>query len=114
MSLFRWLLPSYRSVYAPLFSATPSTVASFDAFDALPRLTAHQEMARGFRSWQASLNLTHNPIGEGGLELFPSMCNGTAYVMLRPFFQPVAPKAGDGSDALAAYLDKVSSSQIPD
>lgn len=71
-----------------------------DLYESSSKITAHEELVKGFRAWQASVALTP---GEGGLEVFPNLNLSIAYVLLRPFFEPIEPRGKLGTKA---YLDK--------
>jgi len=95
-----WTLPSYRKCYEPIFSADPTGYKDLDLYESSSKITAHEELVKGFRAWQASVALTP---GEGGLEVFPNLNLSIAYVLLRPFFEPIEPRGKLGTKA---YLDK--------
>ena len=90
-SLSRWADPTYRSFYSAVFSGFPE---SFDTYDLTLRKGADQALFTGgahsrvFRSFQGWTALTSAGPGEGSLLLYPNIKWTSAYLMLRPFFQP--------------------------
>lgn len=57
-----------------------------------------------FRTWQGWLAMSNTGPKEGTLRLFPDVLVSNAYLLLRPFFNPVAPleSFADPADFLAA------------
>ncbi|KOS18002.1 Uncharacterized protein ESCO_002841 [Escovopsis weberi] len=79
----------------------------YDAYDAAGRVDAVNDLNNGlgacsvFRMWQGWLSMSHTRPGEGSLKVYPHVHLSTAYVLLRPFFEPV-----DGALRGAEFLEE--------
>jgi hypothetical protein len=89
-SLSRWADETYASTYHSIFSGSPATHDPYDltvrkfAKSALFPGTA-SSVLRAFQGWTA---LTESGPKEGSLLLYPNVKVATAYMLLRPFFEP--------------------------
>ena len=75
---------------------------SYDPWDASGRVNAVTDMHEGlgacsmFRMWQGWLSMSHCGPREGTLLVNPLVQLATSYVLLRPFFKPLAEKTSAG------------------
>lgn len=105
-SLSRWANYSYRMTYDKILSGRPE---EYDPYDLTHRRDANPAMYPGcaqcsaLRTFQGWTALTSSGPGEGGLMLLPDIKTTTAYMILRPFFQP--PEVGDWQDPEAWTLN---------
>ncbi|KYK54869.1 DUF1479 domain protein [Drechmeria coniospora] len=97
-SVERWERQGYGrgGVYDRIFAGDWE---GYDPWDASGRVAAVNNLYDGlgacsmFRTWQGWLSMSHTRAGEGTLLVNPLMHLATAYVLLRPFFEPLVSKA---------------------
>ncbi|RDW83535.1 uncharacterized protein DSM5745_03861 [Aspergillus mulundensis] len=108
-SLCRWADPTYRTVYANIFSGNPEQHDPFNlgirknANQKMYSGSAHSKVLRTFQGWTA---LTPTAPREGTIMLYPNIKTVIAYLLLRPFFLPPADPAADIMDAESWTLDE--------
>ena len=90
-SVERWEDPEYSQVYSKILEGRWE---DYDPFDARHRITATMDMYNGpgacsmFRLFQGWLSMSSTGPGEGTLQVCPLLKQATAYLLLRPFFNP--------------------------
>lgn len=93
-SVERWEDPHYRSAYRAILQGH---WRDHDAWDIGGRPLANMNLYDGpgscgvFRALQGWTSLSTTRAGEGTLKVYPALKHGMAYMLLRPFFQPVDP-----------------------
>ncbi|KAL9617942.1 MAG: hypothetical protein Q9160_007308 [Pyrenula sp. 1 TL-2023] len=99
-SLERWEDPEYSKVYQSILNGRWE---EYDAFDAKHRINANMDLYNGagacsmFRFFQGWLSMTDTGPGEGTMRLCPLLRHATAYLILRPFFDPLTSILGLGA-----------------
>ena len=90
-SLERWEDPEYSRVYHKILEGCWE---EYDAFDAKHRIKAKMDLYNGagacsiFRFLQGWLSMSDTGPQEGTLKICPMLKHATAYLLLRPFFDP--------------------------
>ncbi|PHH77523.1 hypothetical protein CDD82_3478 [Ophiocordyceps australis] len=100
-SVERWEKEGYGKggVYDDIFQGKWE---AYDAWDASGRVNAVNNLYHGlgacsmFRPWQGWLSISHSGPRQGTLLVNPLMELTTAYILLRPFFEPLARARGPG------------------
>ncbi|KAK5995420.1 putative YbiU-like protein [Cladobotryum mycophilum] len=100
-SVERWEREGYGrgGVYDAVFEGRWD---EYDGWDASSRVDAVSDLYDGlgacsaFRMWQGWLSMSHTKPGEGTLQVYPHVHLSTAYVLLRPFFEPLSRIRGPG------------------
>ncbi|TLS22993.1 uncharacterized protein PpBr36_06571 [Pyricularia pennisetigena] len=103
-SVERWERHGYGvgKVYDEVFKGNWDG-ATFDMWDAGARIDARQNNYNGlgacsmFRALQGWLSMSHSGAYEGTLKVYPGVKLAVAYMLLRPFFQPVRAPANFGT-----------------
>lgn len=104
----RWEDPHYRSAYGSILKGR---WRDHDAWDIGGRALANMNLYDGpgscgvFRALQGWTSLSTTRAGEGTLRVYPALKHGMAYMLLRPFFQPVEPSAAPSLDSQSWKLD---------
>ncbi|RMZ83537.1 hypothetical protein DV738_g1082, partial [Chaetothyriales sp. CBS 135597] len=90
-SVERWEDQEYSRVYSKILQGKWE---EYDPFDARHRIAATMDMYNGggacsmFRLFQGWLSMSSTGPGEGTLKVCPLLKEATAYLILRPFFDP--------------------------
>jgi len=98
----RWEDEEYRKVYRHIMEGEWE---KYDAFDATHRADARYDLygknvgaCTIFRSFQGWLSLSNSGEGKGTLRLAPLLREATAFLILRPFLDDVAPESFCGAN----------------
>ncbi|KAJ3781462.1 hypothetical protein GGU10DRAFT_366649 [Lentinula aff. detonsa] len=92
-SIERWEDPNFRECWNKILEGN-SSWREHDSFDASPRVRANQDLYNAanqcsiFRPWQGWTSMSTTKENEGTLRVLPMLSLATAYLILRPFFQP--------------------------
>lgn len=106
-SLERWEDPEYAKVYERILQGDWE---SYDPYDAKHRINAKMDLYNGagacsmFRCFQGWLSMSSTGPGEGTLRVCPMLREATAYLMLRPFFDPDSPQKLDFSTSFPGSI----------
>jgi len=91
----RWEDPGFRSCFSKILEGGDAW-KEHNPYDATPRLAANSDLYNApnqcsvFRPWQGWTSLSTTRSSEGTLRVLPFVKLSTAYLILRPFFKPLA------------------------
>ncbi|KAK6366588.1 hypothetical protein LTS17_010674 [Exophiala oligosperma] len=94
-SLERWEDPEYSRVYQTILDGNWE---NYDPYDARHRINARMDLYNGagacsmFRLFQGWLSMSSTGPGQGTLKVCPLVRHATAYLIMRPFFDPASGK----------------------